>query len=457
LRTTERPSYRSHGTQTSDDKVAICQDERIDDLIHSGLAQDSLLEDGDGSFENETCGTEDEQTVRNEHYVAIPDESEYYYTAGPARFIVATDGVKECAALLMTPEMCLLAKKAINAEKEYTKAERMELDRRDQLMSLERRVKREIRAHEHRRRQLETSDASTPAEAIGSASDKELENLHLLLENIGQRIRTAASQLRTEAMTLRDCNQALIACLRDTFVVTGLVQPEEEESDTELEPLDIKEEFRKFCEQRREMEAGSQASSVAALNPTGETYLLVPKQILTAEEQTQQDLKNNFYTTLEQLENATREFDQRQTVRQQEQQTSDEDEQAFDLRWVQIISSLTRAVIDAEEAFAAARAAALEGGLNIRLDYQTSGFQDTGDDGYRISDENKLIQYAHTGRIDEWLSSVDHEQSSETDIAVDMDDWDVRSVEICDSGSAVAFGTQRTKIESWQRDCHKSE
>jgi hypothetical protein len=454
---TGQSCYQDQATQTSDagtndSPCAFCgQNEQPDEPPQDQLAEESST--GQISDCGESDEAVDEQSVREDMYVRILDEAEDDYTAGPSRLVLAPDGIRDdCPALLVTLELSGLVQQAIYAERRYAQAERLELDQGFQLMNLESAVSREIRAHEYH---LERDGSDESASSKHStAADKELENLRLMLENIEQRKRTAAAQLTTEAMYLHDCHKALAACLEESFTVAELVQPEEENEPGEVALLDLQEEYHAFCQQLREMEEGSQASSVAALDVKGNTYLLAPEQVFTPEEKLQAELKINLFAARKRLEDANHEFQKREVTRQLEQQTTDEDKQSFDVRWVQRISNITRELIDAEEALSTARAAALDGGLRLVTEYQTSGFGDEDDDGYRMSLENDWIVTAQSSNINEWVNQINEKTPSEVDSIPDTDEWDAKSVEGHDSGSVVDYGSDRKRIDAWQQDCH---
>ncbi|SMY23876.1 unnamed protein product [Zymoseptoria tritici ST99CH_1A5] len=453
-----RQNYRDNSTQTCDESTPVFDNDGVDEAEHT--SERSPDEDTDEVLDDR-CRSEntfddiDEQSLREERYVRIHDEVEEDYTAGPSRLVLATDGLKEdCPALLMTLELSACIQQTIYAEREFAKEKQLALDQHFQLENLEWKVRREIEAHEYRRRKTDSED-NTVETPVSTSSAKEVDNLHLMLENVKQRISTADVQRNTQAMILQECSEALNACLEESFIAAEIVHPAVLEPEIDVEPLDLQQEYQAFCEQLREMEEGSQASSVAALNVTGDTYLLVPPQVLTPEEQAQADLKSAFFDARERLQNASYDFDQRETARRDEQCRTDEDEETFDLRWLQHIRDLTREVIEAEEAFAAAKAAAKEAGLNLTLEYQSSGFADVEGDGDCMSFDDELIGTAHIAKIGDWLSGVDADMSSEIAGSAEVDDWEAKDVEICDSVSLVAYGPHRRKIDGWQQDCRR--
>ena len=67
---------------------------------------------------------EEAQSVRDQVYVTFNTEAKDDYTDGPARFMVAQDGVKHCAALLITFGLSQTIQEAILGHREYLRTEK---------------------------------------------------------------------------------------------------------------------------------------------------------------------------------------------------------------------------------------------------------------------------------------------------------------------------------------------
>ena len=64
----------------------------------------------------------DEQAIRDQNYIKYEGEDESDYTAGPVRIVFANDGVKdECGALLLNLDLSSKIRKAIWAQRAYTR------------------------------------------------------------------------------------------------------------------------------------------------------------------------------------------------------------------------------------------------------------------------------------------------------------------------------------------------
>ena len=128
---------------------------------------------------------------------------------------------------------------------------------------------------------------------------------------------------------------------------------------------------------------------------------------------------------------------------------------------------VTRGVIDAEAEYEEAKAAALAGG--IELSDVESGFLDQPDDGYRVSSEDEeatsidrrgiqiwveRLPGAESELWNTWLASQAALRCSEMLAGgVEVDNWDAKPIEICDSASMVAEGPWRRRIDKWRAMC----
>lgn len=116
---------------------------------------------------------------------------------------------------------------------------------------------------------------------------------------------------------------------------------------------------------------------------------------------------------------------------------------------------ITRELIDAEEAFSAARKAAVQGGLDIEDADQTSDFGDEDDGAYPPSVDEQLIRHAPRDRVEAWLAGVETPASDFElpESHVEIDEWAADEVEIGDSYSTVAETEEKRKIRKWQKAC----
>jgi hypothetical protein len=140
---------------------------------------------------------------------------------------------------------------------------------------------------------------------------------------------------------------------------------------------------------------------------------------------------------------------------------TDPTEDEFDLRWVVQNREITREFVEAEEEFSRAKLAAKEVGLPCEDEWQSSCFADADEDG------EWGYGYASTGGEDEkkalaepmvtsWMrhsTVVDGLDPDFVEVSqADVDEWNSgQEVGIEDSGSCVAEGKWRKRIDTWER------
>ncbi|KAF7192498.1 hypothetical protein HII31_06171 [Pseudocercospora fuligena] len=392
-----------------------------------------------------------EQAYRDETYIMFDNESEEDYTAGPVRFVNASDGVSEVAALLMTMDLSKKIQQAIQAQRAFNKAEQKAILKRRALHNLNREVGFEIRSHQRRLQQKKSSSE----EAASAAMKKELEKLQLMQENVQLKRQGVDAQLQSQAVMLRRVQASMTAILEEVFEVSDLVQPQIAEPEVPPEELDLQMEYKAFCKDlEKNCSDENTEGSVAELQMFGQESLMIAKPALTPEQQAKCDASKAFYDAQDQLRDALARFEQRDVARERDRQVArDESEEAFDLRWVHRYRELTRAVIEAEERLDQAKARAIEAGFRVQGESQTSGFTDRDDDGYRESWVAEVLASIPRDSIDAWLAGLPDDADSEWKGTSDADEWEVQEVEICDSVSMVADGSRRRRIDKWQLAC----
>ncbi|CAK1356180.1 unnamed protein product [Cercospora beticola] len=411
--------------------------------------------------------SEDElQNLRLHSYIMFDTEEREDYTAGPARIIEASDGVKkDSAALLLTLDLSARLREAIQAQRLFDEREYLTLRKRRQLWNLQLDIESEIAAREYRLRRIETDESDV--EGLDKVQ-QELENMQLLLENVQLRQQQAQAQVQTQADILRTCLKDALRILEEAYVIANLVESGPEEPEFDDTPLDLQTEYQNFVRDlQADSENGSQAGSthsVAMLELAGNNFMQSAPPPLSPEAQQRHDAKEAFYEARQNLHEAQIRFDRKEEdqaqARHEERETEDDEETAaFDLHWFQRNRQITRELIEAEEQLAKAKAKALALGVEIRLEDQASGFsvgedEEEGAPAIRESWEGEATA-AHFSRtkVDEWLGTVDEQSSGEQVGDADTDDWDAQEVEISESRSLVAWGPPRKKIDKWQQDC----
>jgi hypothetical protein len=119
----------------------------------------------------------------------------------------------------------------------------------------------------------------------------------------------------------------------------------------------------------------------------------------------------------------------------------------FDGIMLQEQREATQALIKAEAGLEEARNEVRRLGVAWVGSDQESGFPDYDDDGYRESQEAAWATHVDRDRIHRWMDN-EEDKSAQTP---ECDEWDAKTVDLCDSGSVVAQGKERTRILRWRQ------
>jgi hypothetical protein len=121
----------------------------------------------------------------------------------------------------------------------------------------------------------------------------------------------------------------------------------------------------------------------------------------------------------------------------------------FDNILLQEEQEATQELIHADKDFEAARKHAKDLGVHLHDTDLESGFPDYVDDGYRESLEAELVEHVDRGRIHRWMEQEDEK----TVHSAECDEWESKTVDVCDSVSIVADGKDRRRIDRWRSMC----
>ncbi|TAQ89439.1 hypothetical protein B7494_g2200 [Chlorociboria aeruginascens] len=89
--------------------------------------------------------------------------------------------------------------------------------------------------------------------------------------------------------------------------------------------------------------------------------------------------------------------------------------------------------------------------LGVLLDDidQESDFENYQDDGYRESMEADIIGRVDRTFIEKWMD----EEEDRPGHSIECDDWEAKTIDLCDSISVVAEGKERKRIDRWRSMC----
>ncbi|KAI7497461.1 hypothetical protein KC367_g5835 [Hortaea werneckii] len=400
-----------------------------------------------------------EQALREEVYIQFDGEAADDYTGGPARFILASDGVQSCAAMLMTLDLSLKIKQSLHAQRAFAIAETRALHEEQANLDFELKLEHSIRKHEIRMMdlaELETGEANVEREALSD----ELEKLQLLLKNTRALQQQIKVRMETQADNLRYVQAKANALLEQTFIDARLIEPFLEPEEEPVPVLTVEEEYRKICQAIAE-DDGLEEAEIASFHSCSDHYVAPP---LSPTTQARQNLQSEYFSAQRRLGEAQIAFDRRYETREAEwyanyeavergEQARDASVEDFDARWVVRIQEMTREVIEAEEAMTEAKKALVDAGIDLFLEDQESCFVDTADDGYLGGHGEKFVAQVPGEKIDGWLEEVPDRPSSMSVDGRDADEWDVGDVDIGDSISTIAEGADRRRIDKWRQIC----
>ncbi|KAJ8061331.1 hypothetical protein OCU04_010394 [Sclerotinia nivalis] len=121
----------------------------------------------------------------------------------------------------------------------------------------------------------------------------------------------------------------------------------------------------------------------------------------------------------------------------------------FDLTLLQEHQAATEEVIEAENNYEKATGQVRELEVVLSDIYQSSGFANYPDDGYRASMEEAMASDVDR----EWILSWMERNDEGVDFQDDGDEWEAMSIGLDDSVSVVAKGEERKRIDGWKKRC----
>ncbi|KAI7349399.1 hypothetical protein KC357_g6488 [Hortaea werneckii] len=414
--------------------------------------------DGQISPVHTAAENDEQQAIRNASYIVSTGEEPDDYTEGPARLVAASDGIKDCAALLLTWELSARVQQAVQARRDHDRSRQKAVRQLEVALKFEMALETEIANHESRLSMLEAEEFADQETVV--ALHEELATLKSILRDSCEARQAADVQRTSETAALAEVQSAVTAMLEEAFVHAQLVA-----SDIagmpDLADLDLQTEYLKYCSAQDEDGDDTNASTVAPLDTNDEHLQAAP---LSEEEQKTKDLADSFFTAQARLHKAQDAFDSREARREQEwqanvdagirgQEIRDTTPEDFDIRWLKHVQELTREVIDAEAELAKAKRAALEAGIDVANDEADSGFLDDVEDGYLLSKEQELVDTAAGSTVKGWLDRLPSDKLDSPGFRsdADVDEWETRTVGISDSVSLVAEGSVRRRIDKWNR------
>ncbi|KAK4579971.1 hypothetical protein LTR86_000173 [Recurvomyces mirabilis] len=397
------------------------------------------------------------------------EEIEVLCTNEDPRIFLTRNGTETCLAFLPDAYLATALQEAVIENREVGTARNFWGKKLAALFDIHENIDAQIEAREQRLADRHNTDADTKVE---TSSDQ-----RCVLETLfkkRQRIETVQAKCHDSLNELYKCQregiQKIICGFEQMFIESHILSEEDDEQQSVM----VKQDHYSIL-QGYSSELGSilvllgkepaidqarcirRTSGFCDLRNTGNHDTELMRLHLAVE----QALVDDYFSArrrLDAMENAfdTRDqrFDWEAAERQRRLQAGEqvESQLAFDLRQLQDYRSMTQQVIESEQILEDAKAAALAAGVQIVASEISSGFVDDVHDGYALSSEKEYLESVDRSAIERWMAKTLVAATEEPD-EVELDNWDARSVELCDSASLVAEGSNRRRIDRWKSHC----
>lgn len=400
--------------------------------------------------------------------ILIGELSSDEYTETGGGIVIGSDGTKKCPVLLLTYDMSIGMQKVLNLQRVVSKQEREANAKLEALANYETALRREIQNHQAL---IDKAEAGGDSSAINAADEpnfaeslqEELENLKRLLQGAENRKIVVDANLTSRRNLLQKYQDDVNKHIEVAFVYAQVVEEASEEEDFEVPEISVQEEYQSLVIKMQDLHG----ISVAERSFTSTTERIeTPMPAISPERQARIAASKALWEAEQDRQYARVQFEERNVNRERELQQTIAAEQRgelvpfssveeFDLSWVVRFREITRELLDAEKRVSQARAAAKEAGLSLEHDTQSSCFPDDPADGQLelMSSENDSPEtFAGDPRMIAWMDSLDDSGNPEFWEPADVDEWG-SGAEVVDSDSAsvVAYGSERRRIDAWQR------
>lgn len=401
-------------------------------------------------------------------------------TDGPTKLVLASDGSKPCMAIIPDTDLTIRLQKTIKESRTVSDAEDAYLPKIAKLRDMCESFQEEI---------TDIVSAIARFQNFPRHPDVELrvERLHQRAAKLERKKAWAEKKkndyerlLKNKQTTQRSNVLYMLAYIEDAFVDSKLVDPLPpvapvsqaktgiafSETASYRDAFRLDENAQENSEALDERSMQSRTSGIPIWeDPAYHIYEPAPKKATTEAEA----VIWSYESAMTRLRVMQQDFDdreerfEREAWERMERQAAGEkveSDLAFDHRQIRKTRELANRLTEAEDLVEAAKTHAVAMGVQIPASDIESGFVDDVDDGYRISSEAREAASVDRDSIAKWMTEVPEEdlegipeEDLEGMIDFDLDDWDCRSVAISESGSMVAEGSDRRRIDKWRSMC----
>lgn len=378
------------------------------------------------------------------------------FTEGPSRFVLAKDGSRECIALLMNEGFIAKLQDLFNENRDLRLLDGPLRRAKQETSEIERSIQR---AQEY----LETAGSNEIADECRRT-----------IEKLGPELlktRQWRDELEHECESIKG-NHELSTNHTQWVLETAMLEANLHGPEKPLPAILVRQDEIGPTEYETEavedkIEASEHTSSPPA-SPMGSVAPDQSELLVSHEKSERQAAWDHFAQREEALDVVQAKFDkQRQNyqdnltkyLQKTENGATSMSRSAFDRRSVQYGQQLTRALIDAEEAFEEAREQALALGA-ISSDYGHEFYY--GAEYEESWPENKIAEYnaSHDWSfIEGWMDDTPTDFTNQADNvdSVDVDEWDAEEVDVNDSISMIDCEEYRQDIDRYRRICARLE
>ena len=412
-------------------------------------AENTLQSQSAGSLEadhEEPVDLLPESTSPDDVHVEQEELPQPQFTEGPSRFVLAKDGSRDCVALLVNETFLAKLRDLFQEEREFEILDEPLSHADLDLRNIERSMQESQKA-------LETAESDEEAEEYHNTLEQQTDDLHKL-RRWRDEIREERRKVKSDLELSRNHTQWVLETAMRKADLLGPEKPPPAILRRESETDDIEEEI---AVKETQIPPKSPASSIANDNNEAE---------VNQEELQRRETYDEFIESLRYLDTVQEKFDHqgflyRENLAEYQEMvkagTISISRSEFDRRKVLYGQRLTRALIDAEEAFEEARERAQALGA-ISSDYGQECYY--GAEYEESWPENKVAEYIASqdwSSVEAWVDDVlDPTGHADVD-SVEIDEWDAEEVDVNDSISVIDYEDYRRDIDRNRRICARLE
>ncbi|RMX87791.1 hypothetical protein D0869_02111 [Hortaea werneckii] len=430
---------------------------------NSKLAQDDDGHDTDACLSKSCLKTKEVKAEVNATSLSgepwmFNGEGTKYLSDGPTKLVLASDGSKPCMAIIPSTDLAIRLEETIIESRElYDMCENFEEEIKDIKSAIAKFQNHSSHSDVERRMGL-LSQRAFRLEKKKNWAEKKKSDYERLLKN--------------KQKTQRSNVLHMLAYLDDAFVDSRLVDPlppaapvsqakskiafSDTASYREAFELDENPKENSEALDRRSLQSRSSGIPIwkdldyDLYEPTSTKDTIDAEAVVWRYESAMTRLR----VMQQDFDDREERFEQEAWDRMERQAAGEEVESdlAFDHRQIQKTRELANRLTEAENLVEAAKIDAVAMGFQIPDSDIESGFVDDVDDGYRISSEAQEAASVDRDSIAKWMTKIP-EEDFEGVTDADVDEWDHQSVAISESGSMVAEGPDRRRIDKWQSMC----